>query len=68
MPPRPPLSLSVTAMTMVQSAFSMRLTQILRPSSTQSSPWRTARVRMPAGSAPAPGSEMAIAAAVSPRA
>ena len=67
MPPRLPLALSVTAMTTVQSALSMRLTQILRPVITQSSPSRTAWVRMLAGSAPAPGSEMAMAVPVSPR-
>ena len=67
MPPRAPFSLSVTAMTMVKSAWSARLIQILRPLITQSSPSRSALVVMPAGSEPAPGSEMPIAETVSPR-
>ena len=46
---------------MVKSASCARVIQILRPLITQSSPSRTARVRIPAGSAPAPGSEIPIA-------
>ena len=68
MPPREPFSLSVTAMTMVKSACSARLVQIFRPLITQSSPSRTARVSIPAGSAPAPGSEMPMALMVFPAA
>ena len=68
MPPRAPFSGSVTAMTMVKSALAMRLIQILRPLITQWSPSFTARVFMPAGSPPAPGSEIAIAEVVSPAA
>ena len=68
MPPRAPRAGSVTAITTVKSASSTLLTQILRPSSTQSSPSRRARVIIAAGSAPAPGSEMAMAEIVSPRA
>ena len=67
MPPRAPFSLSVTAIRMVKSASLARLIQILRPLITQSSPSRMARVVMPAGSPPAPGSEMPIAETVSPR-
>ncbi|MCY1333282.1 hypothetical protein D9M69_190040 [compost metagenome] len=68
MPPRAPLALSVTAITMVQSARAARLIQILRPFSTQWPPSRSARVVIMAGSPPAPGSEMAMADTVSPRA
>jgi hypothetical protein len=68
MPPREPRFESVTAMTMVKSALAMRLIQILRPLITQCSPSFTALVFMPAGSPPAPGSEMAIAEVVSPAA
>ena len=67
MPPRARFSLSVTAITMVKSASAAREIQILRPLITQSSPSRSARVSMPAGSPPAPGSEMPIAEMVSPR-
>ena len=68
MPPRAPRLESVTAMTMVKSALAMRLIQILRPLITQSVPSFTALVFMPAGSPPAPGSEMAMAEVVSPAA
>ena len=44
-----------------------RLIQIFRPCSTQSSPSRSARVTMRAGSEPAPGSDMPMAEMVSPR-
>ncbi len=68
MPPREPRLESVTAMAMVKSALAMRLIQILRPLITQSLPSLTALVFMPAGSPPAPGSEMAMAELVSPAA
>ena len=68
MPPRERFSLSVTAIRMVKSASAVRLIQILRPLITQWSPSFTARVFMPAGSPPAPGSEMPIAEVVSPAA
>ena len=67
MPPRARFSLSVTAIRMVKSASLARLIQILRPLMIQSSPSRTAVVIMPAGSPPAPGSEIPIAETVSPR-
>ncbi len=66
MPPRAPAALSVTAIRIEKSASAARLTQILRPLITHSSPSRTARVVMAAGSVPAPGSEIAIAEVVSP--
>ena len=65
-PPRAPLSGSVTAIRMEKSAFFIRDTQIFRPLMTQSSPSLTARVRIPAGSPPAPGSEIAMAELISP--
>ena len=68
MPPREPSAVSVTAMAMVKSALAMRLIQILRPLITQSLPSFTALVFMPAGSPPAPGSEMAMAELVRPAA
>ena len=55
-------------MRMMKSARGTPLTQILRPLMTQSSPSFTARVVMPAGSPPAPGSEMAMEDRISPRA
>ena len=58
----------VRAMTMTKSACGTRLTQIFLPLITQSSPSFAARVIMPAGSPPAPGSEIAIAECASPRA
>ncbi len=64
MPPRAPFALSVTAIRMVKSASAARLIQILRPLITQSSPSRTARVVIMAGSPPAPGSEMPMAETV----
>ena len=67
MPPRERFSRLVSAIRMVKSASSARLIQILRPLITQSSPSRSAWVVMPAGSPPAPGSEMPIAETVSPR-
>jgi len=54
-------------MTMPKSARSMLLIQILRPLITQSPPSRTARVVMPDGSQPAPGSEITMAELISPR-
>ena len=66
MPPRAPLAGSVTAMVTVKSASLALLIQILRPLITQSSPSCTALVIMPAGSAPAPGSEIAMALIASP--
>ena len=60
-PPRAPSAGSVTAMRIVKSDDGTLDTQILRPLMTQWSPSRTARVRMAAGSLPAPGSEIAIA-------
>ena len=68
MPPRLPLLRSVSAITIVQSASVAWLIQILRPFSTQLSPSRTAVVDNAPGSEPAPGSEIAIAARVTPRA
>ena len=66
MPPRAPLCRSVTAIRIVKSASAARVIQILRPLITQSAPSRTAWVVMPAGSEPAPGSEMPIAEVVRP--
>ena len=64
MPPRAPFCLSVTAIRMVKSASCARLIHILRPLMIHSSPSRTARVIMAAGSAPAPGSEIPMAETV----
>ena len=54
------------AMTMMKSAFLALLIQILRPLITHCPPSSTARVFRPAGSPPAPGSEMAIAEVMRP--
>ena len=59
-------SLPTRAMTMMKSAARALLIQILRPFSTHWSPSSTARVFMPAGSPPAPGSEIAIAETMRP--
>ena len=66
MPPRARFSVSVTAIRIVKSASAAREIQIFRPLMIQSSPSRTARVVMPAGSEPAPGSEMPMAEMVLP--
>jgi hypothetical protein len=54
------------AIKITKSAFFALLIQIFRPLITQSSPSRTARVFIPAGSPPAPGSEIAIAEVIVP--
>jgi hypothetical protein len=66
-PPRTPLALSVTAIRIVKSASATRLTQILWPLITHWSPSCSAWVFIPAGSPPAPGSEIPIAETFSPR-
>src|ERR1700688_4244800 len=57
---------SVLAKTVMVSAIPPAVNQILLPVMTSSSPWRSARVSIPAGSLPAPGSLSAYAPSFAP--
>lgn len=65
-PPRDPLAGSVTAITMMKSALRAPLMKIFWPLITHLPFLYSARVFMPAGSEPAPGSVIAIELFFSP--
>ncbi len=58
-PPRWPLSASVTAITIAKSASTPLVMKVFSPLRTQSSPSRTARMRIAVASEPASGSVIA---------